>query len=98
MTVIHEYAEARGSGIPASEVNGGLYTGAPFARGAGWANVPIAPDSTAFVQRGLQMGNAPPPGATVQLVQSPRPGSTLIAPDGLTKDDRLNMLFAVDGK
>ena len=30
---------------PGPVLNGGLYTGAPFAPGAAWANVPVTPDA-----------------------------------------------------
>lgn len=92
-STIHEYAEARGSGVPSRPAhNGGLYTGAPFQRGGGWANVPIAPESDTFVQRGLTMGNTPPPGATSQLVRITVPAGSEPA-RGFVTDDRLGMRF-----
>ena len=30
---------------PPPSLNGGLYTGVPFAKGAPWANVPVSPDA-----------------------------------------------------
>jgi len=33
---------------PPASLNGGLYTGEPFAKGAPWANVPVLPDSGVY--------------------------------------------------
>lgn len=51
------------SQLPEPSLNGGLYTGEPFQKGAPWANVPIVPDSGYMIHYGLQMGANPPPGA-----------------------------------
>jgi len=58
---------------PPRAVNGGLYTGEPFAPGAPWANVPIVPDAHIMVQN-LQSAN-PPPGALALIPGSDRPGN-----------------------
>lgn len=47
---------------PAPTLNGGLYTGEPFARGAPWGNVPVTPDSGYMMFVALRSAN-PPPGA-----------------------------------
>ena len=46
---------------PGPTLNGGLYTGLPFASGAAWANVPVKPDA-GFYQFGnlASVPSAPP--------------------------------------
>jgi hypothetical protein len=97
MGKVYEYASARGGTVPDRALNGGLYTGAPFASSA-WANTPIVPDSNVMVQDGLLIGHAPPPGARTQLVSWQRPGNELASADGLVYDERLHMMVpATDG-
>ena len=43
---------------PEPSLNGGLYTGEPFAAGAPWRNFPIAPDAGVYAFKGLR-GIAP---------------------------------------
>lgn len=82
--------------IPPRQLNGGLYTGEPFARAA-WANVPMTPDAGALVRRGLAVGRAPPdapPAAALhQYVAFPRPGNSAPSIDGLVPDAHTAMLF-----
>ena len=47
---------------PKPRLNGGLYTGEPFAPGAPWGNVPITPDAGYMSSVALRTAN-PPPGA-----------------------------------
>ena len=48
---------------PAPSLNGGLYTGEPFQRGAGWANVPATPDAGYLNLVNLQSAGPAPYGA-----------------------------------
>ena len=52
--------------LPEPSLNGGLYSGEPFQKGAPWANVPIVPDSGYMIHHGLRLGGDPPPGAIYQ--------------------------------
>lgn len=63
--------------VPERSLNGGLYTGAPFAQGAEWANVPIEPDAIAMSQA-LKSANPPPRGAEI-IASSMRPGNNYVA-------------------
>lgn len=40
-------------------LNGGLYTGEPFARGAPWGNIPMVPDTDYMIHTGLKSANPP---------------------------------------
>lgn len=79
-------------GIPPRALNGGLYTGTPFARSA-WANVPIVPEAGSMVSTALRLGHAPPPGATRQYVSSSRPGNSEPSTDGLVFDEWTGFAF-----
>jgi hypothetical protein len=57
-----------------SSVNGGLYTGELFERGAPWANVPVEPDVLYLTRENLKSAN-PPPGAQLQFPGGPRVGN-----------------------
>lgn len=61
-------------GIPPRALNGGLYTGEPFAKDAPWANVPVIPDVTYMVHHNLRSAN-PPPQALVHYPGTVRPGN-----------------------
>jgi hypothetical protein len=67
MTSQHEPA-------PAPSLNGGLYTGEPFAPDAPWRNIPVVPDATYLTRVNLLSAN-PPPGATEQIPGGWRPGN-----------------------
>jgi hypothetical protein len=81
------------SSIPPRKLNGGLYTGEPFASSA-WGNVPIVPDSGNMVRNGLRIGNEPPPGATLQYVAWERPGNSSPDTAGLVADEWTGFMFA----
>lgn len=55
-------------------LNGGLYTGEPFAKGAPWANVPVVPDAGYMIHHNLRSAN-PPPDAIFQYPGNVRPGN-----------------------
>jgi hypothetical protein len=60
--------------IPKPKVNGGLYTGTPFQKGAPWGNVPVVPDVAYMTNVNLRSAD-PPPGALFQYPGSTRPGN-----------------------
>ena len=80
--------------IPPRTVNGGLYTGEPFAAGAQYANVPIVPDAGVMLRDGLHIGNSPPPGANMQYVSWQRPGNSSPQTPGLVRDEWTQLMFA----
>ncbi len=62
--------------IPPPSLNGGLYTGEPFAKGAAWANFPATPDADYMTHFNLKSAN-PPTEALVQYPGGPRPGNNV---------------------
>jgi hypothetical protein len=48
---------------PPPVLNGGLYTGEPFRKGAGYGNVPVVPDADYLIHHNLRSAN--PPGAAL---------------------------------
>ena len=62
------------SALPPSDVNCGWFTGTPFKAGAGWACVPVVPDSHHLLTKTLLSAN-PPPNATLQYQENNRPGN-----------------------
>lgn len=79
-------------GIPPRKVNGGLYTGEPFAS-AGWANVPVRPEAGHMQREALRIGNEPPAGASLQYVCTTRPGNSDPDQSGLVADDETGFAF-----
>ena len=85
--------QSRMNRIPPPPMNGGLYTGEPFASRA-WANVPINPDAGSMVHDSLKLGNsAMPYDAKYQYVAYPRPGNSEPTMPGLVYNEYLNMSF-----
>lgn len=62
---------------PKPSLNGGLYTGEPFRQGAEWANIPVTPDATVYINKNLRNGNNPPPTADIQF-PSTRQGNSYV--------------------
>lgn len=62
---------------PKPSLNGGLYTGEPFYKGAEWANIPVIPDATVYINQNLKNGNTPPPTADIQF-PSTRKGNSFV--------------------
>ena len=60
------------SPIPPRALNGGLYTGEPFAPGAKYANFPVKPTAAYWVSENLKSAN-PPSRALSQLQAGYRP-------------------------
>jgi hypothetical protein len=51
---------AKYSEIPPRALNGGLYTGKPFIKGAPWANKPVRPETVNMIYNSLQSMHVPP--------------------------------------
>lgn len=60
--------------IPPPKLNGGLYSGEPFAKGAPWGNVPVVPDAGYMIHYNLRSAN-PPTEALYQYPGYDRPGN-----------------------
>lgn len=69
---------------PQPKLNGGLYTGEPFAEGAPWANVPVVADIDYMIHHNLRSAN-PPIEALFQYPGTVRPGNNFQAMSGLGK-------------
>lgn len=74
---------------PKPILNGGLYTGERFEKGAPWANVPVIADVDYMTHVNLRSAN-PPPQALYQYPGNVRPGNNYQANSGLQqyKGDR----------
>jgi len=74
--------------IPPRALNGGLYSGEPFAKGAPWGNYPAIPDVDFMTHENLKSAYPPPPpGALVQYPGVTRPGNNYQAMTGLIKSE-----------
>jgi hypothetical protein len=51
---------AKYSEIPPRALNGGLYTGQPFMKGAPWANKPMRPETVNMIYNSLRSMHVPP--------------------------------------
>lgn len=71
--------------VPPRQVNGGLYTGAPFAPNAPWGNVPIEPEAHKMAQAAIALGGAQPRTAAM-MPTAPRPGNNEVVLDGFYTD------------
>lgn len=69
---------------PQPSLNGGLFTGEPFAPGAPWGTVPVVPDAGYMIHYNLRSAN-PPPGAIYQYPGSHRPGNNYTPMYGVAK-------------
>lgn len=69
---------------PQPSLNGGLYTGEPFAPSAPWGTVPVVPDAGYMIHYNLRSAN-PPLGAIYQYPGSIRPGNNYTPMYGITK-------------
>jgi hypothetical protein len=85
---MHPYQKEPGpySRPPPPSLNGGLYTGEPFRKGAPWANVPATPDAGHLMTVAMQglCDPPPPPGAELHIPGGGwRPGNnTPLLPPG----------------
>jgi hypothetical protein len=71
---IQNIQNIQNTNYPGPSLNGGLFTGEPFAKGAPWGNVPVVPEGDYLTNVNLQSAD-PPPGATYQYVGSVRLGN-----------------------
>lgn len=83
---------------PKPSLNGGLYTGVPFAPGAPWGNVQVTPDAGYMTHYNLRTAN-PPPGAIYQYPGANRPGNSFTEMTGVERynDSRFN-IFCINDK
>jgi len=63
------------SPVPPPALNGGLFTGEPFMKGAPWANVPQRPTSAYLTNQALRSSSIAPIGALFQMNVGYRPGN-----------------------
>jgi hypothetical protein len=59
---------------PPPSLNGGLYTGEPFRKGAPYANIPVTPDADFLIHHNLRSADPPGPALT-QYPGGLRPGN-----------------------
>jgi hypothetical protein len=77
MSIAYSYIDWKGPiAPPPRKVNGGLYTGEPFAKEAKWGNVPVIPEAHVYAQN-LESANPPPYGAA-QIPSYTRPGNNYV--------------------
>jgi hypothetical protein len=69
---------------PRPTLNGGLYTGEPFAKNAPYANIPVVPDTEHIIHYNLRSAN-PPPEAITQYPGTTRPGNNFQNMPGVAK-------------
>lgn len=76
--------------VPPPSLNGGLYSGEPFQKGAPWANVRATPDSTYLINQNLKIGNpAFTPGSDLQYPAT-RKGNSYVKWTGLKRYEGTN--------
>lgn len=73
---------------PKPSLNGGLYTGEPFAPNAMYANFPAVPDAGYMIHYNLRSAN-PPLDALVQYPGTNRPGNNYQRMPGIVKQSEL---------
>jgi len=82
--------------LPKPSLNGGLYTGEPFQKGAPWGNVPVVPDTGYMIHYNLKSAN-PPPGAEYQYPTGFRPGNNNPILPGVRSGPAMYGLMVNDG-
>lgn len=82
-------------GIPPRALNGGLFTGEPFAKNAPWGNVPVIPDVSYMTQFNLRSAN-PPPGAVFHYPGTVRPGNNEPDMPGIERNNIFNQQCVSD--
>lgn len=78
---------------PKPKLNGGLYTGEPFAKDAPWANVPVIADIDYMIHYNLRSAN-PPIEALYQYPGTVRPGNNSQNMTGIGKPRDYDFLCA----
>lgn len=81
---------------PPPSLNGGLYTGEPFAENAPYANFPAIPDTGYLIHYNLRSAN-PPPDAITQYPGTNRPGNNYQKMPGVTKQSEIYNLYCNTG-
>jgi len=69
--------------LPPPTLNGGLYTGEPFAPGAPWRNFPATPDVSYMIHHNLRSAHPPLEALTHYPAGNFRPGNNLVALHGV---------------
>jgi hypothetical protein len=82
---------------PKPTLNGGLYTGEPFAKNAPYANIPVVPDTGYMIHYNLRSAN-PPPEAITQYPGTTRPGNNFQEMPGVTKQSDMYNLYCTPNK
>ena len=75
---------------PPPSLNGGLYTGEPFLKGAPWGNVPVIPDVSYMTHVNLRSAN-PPLAAIYQYPGNIRPGNNFQEMPGVSTIKKYNV-------
>lgn len=76
---------------PPPSLNGGLYSGEPFAAKAPYGNIPVVPDVGYMIHYNLRSAN-PPPGAIFQFPGNIRPGNNYQSMPGVRRASNYNLL------
>lgn len=77
---------------PPPSLNGGLYTGEPFKKGAPYANIPVTPDAGYMIHYNLRSAN-PPLDALFQYPGNIRPGNNFQTMPGIKyASEKYNLL------
>ena len=95
--MIEYVSKGKDSVPPPPKVNGGLYTGEPFAKNAPWGNIHIPPTTHHYINEGLRSAN-PPPGAITQYPHYVRPGNNWQEMRGITMNTDYGALIPCSGK
>lgn len=81
--------------LPPRALNGGLYTGEPFAEGAPYANIPVFPDTGFMIHYNLLHADPPPAAKYHYPGGGNRPGNNIAITPGivpLTNDKQYGIL------
>jgi hypothetical protein len=79
-TLEYDYVNYKPIGVPQRKLNGGLYTGEPFAKDALYANVPVLPAAAYWANENLKSSVNVPQQAFYQLQGDFRPGNNSTDP------------------
>lgn len=82
MSLPFSYYPQESVSVPEPKLNGGLFTGKPFTKGAPWANIPVTPDAGYMTNINLRSAN-PPAAALTQYPGNNRPGNNMQTMPGI---------------
>jgi hypothetical protein len=71
-----QYEYNQWSPIPEPKINGGLYTGEPFMKGAPWGNVQVRPTWAYMTNQNLRSSSIVPVSGLFQMPVNFRPGNS----------------------